>query len=58
MLHVLHLSCLRNQLPKDLIGSMLPQICRHIAAANPVVHTYAAICIEKLLTVKERNAQA
>jgi len=36
---------------------VLQGICRHISAANPVVHTYAAICIEKLMTVKERNAQ-
>jgi len=60
---VLRASCLkfvtvfRNQLPKEIIGSVLPGICGHIAASNPVVHTYAAICIEKLLTVKERNAQ-
>lgn len=60
---VLRASCLkfitvfRNQLPKDVIGSVLQGICRHIAAPDPVVHTYAAICIEKLLTVRERNAQ-
>lgn len=60
---VLRASCLkfltvfRNQLPKDIIGSVLPNICRHIACQDPVVHTYAAICIEKLLTVKEKNAQ-
>lgn len=60
---VLRASCLkfitvfRNQLPKEVIGSVLQGICKHIAAPDPVVHTYAAICIEKLLTVKERNAQ-
>jgi exportin-2 (importin alpha re-exporter) len=60
---ILRASCLkfltvfRNQLPREIIGSVLAQICTHITADNPVVHTYAAICIEKLLTVKERNAQ-
>lgn len=60
---VLRATCLkfitvfRNQLPKEIIGSILQGICKHIMTPNPVVHTYAAICIEKLLTVKERNAQ-
>jgi exportin-2 (importin alpha re-exporter) len=40
-----------------VIGSVLQSICKHITAENAVVHTYAAICIEKLLTVKERNGQ-
>jgi len=48
----------RNQLPREQIGAILPSICRHIATADsPVVHTYAAICIEKLLTVKDKTAQ-
>lgn len=60
---ILRASCLkfvtvfRNQLPRELIGDVLPAICRHIMAESPVVHTYAAICVEKLLTVKDRGPQ-
>jgi len=60
---ILRASCLkfitvfRNQLPREIVGSVLQSICKHIAAESAVVHTYAAICIEKLLTVKERNGQ-
>mmetsp|Transcript_55561 Transcript_55561/g.157796 ORF Transcript_55561/g.157796 Transcript_55561/m.157796 type:complete len:967 (-) Transcript_55561:328-3228(-) len=60
---LLRASCLkfvtvfRNQLQREQIGALLPAICRHIAAASPVVHTYTAICIEKLLTVKDKNPQ-
>mmetsp|Transcript_114882 Transcript_114882/g.199027 ORF Transcript_114882/g.199027 Transcript_114882/m.199027 type:complete len:964 (+) Transcript_114882:72-2963(+) len=59
---VLRASCLkfvtvfRNQLPREQIGAILPAVCGHIQAQSPVVHTYAAICIEKLLTVRDRNA--
>lgn len=60
---ILRASCLkfitvfRNQLPREVVGSVLQSVCKHIAAESAVVHTYAAICIEKLLTVKERNGQ-
>eukprot|EP00446_Apocalathium_sp_SHHI-4_P008304 CAMPEP_0177163592 /NCGR_PEP_ID=MMETSP0367-20130122/6494_1 /TAXON_ID=447022 ORGANISM="Scrippsiella hangoei-like, Strain SHHI-4" /NCGR_SAMPLE_ID=MMETSP0367 /ASSEMBLY_ACC=CAM_ASM_000362 /LENGTH=1049 /DNA_ID=CAMNT_0018609427 /DNA_START=1 /DNA_END=3147 /DNA_ORIENTATION=+ len=60
---VLRASCLkfitvfRNQLPREQIGAILPAICKHIAVECPVVHTYAAICIEKLLSVRDKNAQ-
>eukprot|EP00929_Paragymnodinium_shiwhaense_P111726 TRINITY_DN80014_c0_g1_i1.p1 TRINITY_DN80014_c0_g1~~TRINITY_DN80014_c0_g1_i1.p1 ORF type:complete len:959 (+),score=227.64 TRINITY_DN80014_c0_g1_i1:109-2985(+) len=60
---VLRASCLkfmtvfRNQIPKEQIGTVLPAICGHVASQNPVVHTYAAICIEKLISVKDKNAQ-
>lgn len=47
----------RNQLPKESVMELLPYIVRHTTAPSPVVHTYAAICIEKLLTVRDRNAQ-
>eukprot|EP00403_Amphidinium_massartii_P029859 CAMPEP_0178390178 /NCGR_PEP_ID=MMETSP0689_2-20121128/10510_1 /TAXON_ID=160604 /ORGANISM="Amphidinium massartii, Strain CS-259" /LENGTH=939 /DNA_ID=CAMNT_0020010675 /DNA_START=68 /DNA_END=2887 /DNA_ORIENTATION=+ len=48
------LTVFRTQLPKDQVGAMLPAICKHITAPMPVVHTYAAITVEKLLSVKER----
>jgi exportin-2 (importin alpha re-exporter) len=59
---LLRASCLkfvtvfRNQIPLAQIGAILQAICAHVGAKNPVVHTYAAICVEKLITVKDRNA--
>ncbi|CAE7469287.1 cse1l [Symbiodinium natans] len=61
---VLRASCLkfvtvfRNQLPREQVGQVLPAICSHIASESPVVHTYAAICIEKLLRVRDATPQA
>ncbi|CAK9060214.1 unnamed protein product [Durusdinium trenchii] len=61
---VLRASCLkfvtvfRNQLPREQISQLLPAICKHITAESAVVHTYAAICIEKLLRVKDKTPQA
>merc|ERR1712023_483228 len=43
----------RNQLPKEQVGALLPNICRHVAVQNAVVHSYAAICLEKLLRVRD-----
>eukprot|EP00933_Yihiella_yeosuensis_P027476 TRINITY_DN21379_c0_g1_i1.p1 TRINITY_DN21379_c0_g1~~TRINITY_DN21379_c0_g1_i1.p1 ORF type:complete len:966 (+),score=204.50 TRINITY_DN21379_c0_g1_i1:60-2957(+) len=60
---LLRASCLkfvtvfRNQIPREQIGQILQAICKHITAESPVVHTYAAICIEKLLTVKDKTPQ-
>lgn len=60
---ILRASCLkfvtvfRNQLSREQVGAVLPAICKHIAAESPVVHTYAAICIEKLLTVRDKSPQ-
>lgn len=60
---ILRASCLkfitvfRNQLPREQIGAILPAVCKHITADNPVVHTYAAICLEKLIAVRDKNAQ-
>jgi len=60
---VLRASCLkfvtvfRNQLPREQVGQVLPAICRHITAESPVVHSYAAICVERLLRVKDKMPQ-
>lgn len=60
---VLRASCLkfvtvfRNQLPREQISQLLPAICKHITAESAVVHTYAAMCIEKLLRVKDKTPQ-
>mmetsp|Transcript_81971 Transcript_81971/g.171553 ORF Transcript_81971/g.171553 Transcript_81971/m.171553 type:complete len:967 (+) Transcript_81971:128-3028(+) len=59
---ILRASCLkfvtvfRNQLSKEQIGSILPTICKHISVEAPVVHTYAAICLDKLMTVRDKDA--
>eukprot|EP00438_Fugacium_kawagutii_P006303 Skav234106 [mRNA] locus=scaffold2732:36736:40142:+ [translate_table: standard] len=39
-------------------GKCSPFLCKHITAESAVVHTYAAICIEKLLRVKDKTPQA
>ncbi|CAE7453930.1 Cse1 [Symbiodinium sp. CCMP2592] len=60
---VLRASCLkfvtvfRNQLPREQVGQVLPAICSHITSESAVVHTYAAICIEKLLRVRDATPQ-
>uniref|UniRef100_A0A7S1A9R5 Importin N-terminal domain-containing protein n=1 Tax=Noctiluca scintillans TaxID=2966 RepID=A0A7S1A9R5_NOCSC len=60
---LLRASCLkfitmfRNLLSAQEIGAILPAICKHVTAPAPVVHTYAAICVEKLLTVRDKNPQ-
>lgn len=40
--------------PEQVIGS-LPQMIRHLSAASPVVHSYAACAIEKILSMKDKN---
>lgn len=57
---ILRASCLkfitvfRRQLPRDQVLAILPAICAHVGVQSPVVHTYAAICLEKLVAVKDR----
>eukprot|EP00928_Gymnodinium_smaydae_P076155 TRINITY_DN5913_c0_g3_i1.p1 TRINITY_DN5913_c0_g3~~TRINITY_DN5913_c0_g3_i1.p1 ORF type:complete len:1066 (+),score=253.50 TRINITY_DN5913_c0_g3_i1:716-3913(+) len=46
----------RNQLPREQISGILPAVCACMGARSPVVHTYAAICLEKLVSVKDREA--
>ncbi|EGW35169.1 uncharacterized protein SPAPADRAFT_48204 [Spathaspora passalidarum NRRL Y-27907] len=44
----------RNQLTKDQLLGILPRLITHLNAKyNPVVYTYAAITIEKLLTMTD-----
>jgi len=47
----------RNQIPREQMGNLLQAVCGHITSESAVVHTYSAICVEKLITVKERNPQ-
>lgn len=42
----------RTQLQREALVSCLPHIIRYLSAESPVVHTYAAHTIERLLTIK------
>ncbi|CAN0857952.1 CAS [Linum grandiflorum] len=48
----------RDQIPKHLANPYLPQLVRFLEAESKVVHSYAAICIDKLLLVKDDGASA
>lgn len=56
---VLRASCLkfvtvlRAQIPAHCVLGVLPAVSRHILAENPVVHTYAAVCVNVLTTVTD-----
>ncbi len=43
----------RSHLPTDALPSLLQTCAKWLAAESPVVHTYAAIAIEKLISVKD-----
>lgn len=43
----------REQIPKQIAVTLLPDVVRFLAAESNVVHSYAANCIEKLLLVKD-----
>jgi len=43
----------RQQLPKALIAPLLPSLAQLLAAEENVVHSYAANCLERLLTVRD-----
>mmetsp|Transcript_53150 Transcript_53150/g.108402 ORF Transcript_53150/g.108402 Transcript_53150/m.108402 type:complete len:986 (-) Transcript_53150:196-3153(-) len=43
----------RNQLPKEALGVLFPILNVLLASADCIVHTYAACCVERLLTVKD-----
>ncbi|KAI2810344.1 hypothetical protein RDWZM_002654 [Blomia tropicalis] len=44
----------RNQIPlKEVIIPMMPQLIRHLSTPIIVIHSYAANCIEKLLTLRD-----
>merc|ERR550532_3925663 len=47
----------RTQLSIEHVAAVFPAILQHVTSEDPVVHTYAAICIEKVLTVREHNPQ-
>jgi type III secretory pathway component EscS len=44
--------CLIIQLPREVLVACLGPLISLLQAPSPVVHSYAALCIERLLTVK------
>mmetsp|Transcript_33282 Transcript_33282/g.84031 ORF Transcript_33282/g.84031 Transcript_33282/m.84031 type:complete len:988 (+) Transcript_33282:209-3172(+) len=45
----------RNQLPKEAYGVMFPLLNVLLSSPDCIVHTYAACCVEKMLTVKDAS---
>ena len=47
-----YLTTFRSVLPAETVISSLPVLVRHLTAPSPIVHTYAAHCLEKLLMLR------
>ena len=47
------LTMFRQQLPKSLVAPLLPSLVQLLAVEENVVHSYAANCVERLLTVRD-----
>ena len=45
----------RSHLPAAFLVGLLPHIIRHLHSKHVVIQTYAALCIERFLTVKYRD---
>jgi exportin-2 (importin alpha re-exporter) len=45
----------RSILPREQVVGSLPQMIRHLSAISPVVHSYAACAIEKILVLKNQE---
>eukprot|EP01117_Protostelium_nocturnum_P012777 TRINITY_DN4729_c0_g4_i1.p1 TRINITY_DN4729_c0_g4~~TRINITY_DN4729_c0_g4_i1.p1 ORF type:complete len:1023 (-),score=284.50 TRINITY_DN4729_c0_g4_i1:134-3040(-) len=43
----------RQQMPKETYNAIFPSIIQNLKSNSYVIHTYAALCIDKLLTVKD-----
>ena len=46
----------RTHLQTPFLLSLLPHIIRHLTSKYVVVQTYAAVCIERFLSIKDKNA--
>ncbi|KAJ7623365.1 CAS/CSE protein [Roridomyces roridus] len=46
----------RNQLTKDQLLSVLPLLVRHLTSQNYVTYTYAAITIDRILSIRREGA--
>ncbi|KAJ2057182.1 importin-alpha export receptor [Coemansia sp. S146] len=51
-----YVNTFRSQLPRNLLAQALPLLGNHLGHPNPVVSTYAAIAIERLLVLKKDGA--
>ena len=47
----------RSVLPSQLIVNSLPLVSNHLACNSKVVHSYAAVCLEKILLIKDQQTQ-
>lgn len=47
------LTMFRQQIPKNIVASFLPALVQLLSADENVVHSYAANCFERLLTVRD-----
>ncbi|KAF8871694.1 CAS/CSE protein, partial [Infundibulicybe gibba] len=45
----------RNQLTKPQLLSVIPLLVRHLGSSNYVTYTYAAITIDRVLSIKQNN---
>jgi exportin-2 (importin alpha re-exporter) len=48
---------LRSHFPMEFLLELLPHLTRYLTSEYIVIQTYAALCIEKFLTVKDENNQ-
>ncbi|KAJ1966324.1 importin-alpha export receptor [Dipsacomyces acuminosporus] len=51
-----YVNIFRSQLPRELLLQALPLLAQHLAHPNPVVSTYAAIAIERILVLKKDSS--
>uniref|UniRef100_A0A803LF22 Exportin-2 n=1 Tax=Chenopodium quinoa TaxID=63459 RepID=A0A803LF22_CHEQI len=52
------LTVFRDQLPKSSVMALLPEVLRFLGAESNVIHSYAAIFIDKVLLVKDEGGRA
>lgn len=50
------LNTFRHQLTKEQLSTVFPLIVSHLSSDNYVVHTYAAVCIERVLFMKSQSS--
>lgn len=49
------LNTFRHQLSSEHLKSVFPLLVGHLSSTNYVVHTYSAVCIERILFMKDPN---
>lgn len=45
----------RHQFTKEQLSTVFPLVVAHLTATNYVVHTYAAVCLERVLFMKQNG---